>query len=52
MKNIITRKVFIVFGKWGKKTDFVLESVCENCEKDGKECEGCKDYIYIKEVLK
>jgi len=50
MKKEIVRKVCVVFGKWGKKTDFVLEPVCEKCEEDGQECEVCKDYVYIKEV--
>lgn len=44
------RKVCVVFGKWGEDTDFVLEPVCPNCEEDGKECETCKDYIYITKV--
>jgi len=44
------RKVAIVFGKWGKTTDFVLEPVCPDCEKDGNECEVCQNYIYIEEV--
>jgi len=43
----IRRKVVIVFGKWGKKTDFVLEPVCKDCEKDGNECDVCKNYVYI-----
>lgn len=45
MKTI--RKVAIVFGRWGKKTDFVLEPVCPCCEEDGEECDICKNYIYI-----
>ena len=42
---MIKRRVAIVFGKWGKDTDFVLEPTCsEDCM-----CEVCKDAIWIEE---
>ena len=44
------RKVAVVFGKWGKNTDFVLEPVCKECEKDGNECEICRTFLYISDV--
>lgn len=43
----IRRKCVLIFGSWGKDTDFVLEPVCKDCEEDGKECEVCKDYVYL-----
>lgn len=46
--EMIIRKVSVVWGRWGKKTDFVLEPVCKKCEKAGEECEVCKDYLYIR----
>ena len=46
MKKPIVRKVVVVFGKWGKNTDFVLEPVCSGeCN-----CDICKDAIYITRV--
>lgn len=45
--NPIIRKVAMVWGTWGKKTDFVLEPVCKDCEVDGSECEVCTNFIYI-----
>ena len=51
VKNTDTiRKVAVVFGRWGKKADFVLEPVCPECEEEGKECNVCKNYIYIMKV--
>ena len=48
----IMRKVCIPYGEWGEKTDFVLEPVCLECEEDGKECEECKNHIYVVEDKK
>ncbi len=46
-KMVIKRRVVIVFGKWGKITDFVLEPTCTlKCV-----CEVCKDAIWIEECL-
>lgn len=52
MTKEIIRKVCVVWGKWSEKEDFVLEPVCPSCEVDGQECDSCKNYIYITEVLK
>jgi len=42
----VKRRVAVVFGKFGKDTDFVLEPTCnEECQ-----CEVCKDSIWIQEV--
>ena len=46
MDKTIKRKVVCVFGKWGKKTDFVIEPVCsEDCN-----CEICKNAFWIEKV--
>lgn len=52
VKKDIIRKVCLSYGRWGLKTDFVLEPVCGECEEEGKECEICENYIYIKKVEK
>lgn len=52
MTEEIIRKCVVVFGKFSKEGDFVLEPVCIDCEVKGNECDVCKNYIYIKEVRK
>ena len=42
-KKIIRRKVVCVYGKFGEKSDFVIEPVCF----DGCKCDGCKNSFYI-----
>ena len=46
-KKKIKRKVVCVFGKWGTKTDFVLEPACS----DKCKCDLCKDAFWVEEVL-
>lgn len=52
MRGYNKRKVVIIYGEWGRNTDFVIEPVCKECEVDGKECNLCKNYIYIQKVGK
>lgn len=43
----IKRRVAIVWGKWGKTTDFVLEPTCTpKCN-----CDICKNAIWIEECV-
>lgn len=43
---MIKRRVCIVFGKWGKTTDFVLEPTCTlKCM-----CDICKNAIWIQKI--